>query len=39
MQPINQNNGCTLKPLIILVFLDYFYIMQPMQPIFLKKYK
>nr|DAQ53718.1 MAG TPA: hypothetical protein [Caudoviricetes sp.] len=38
MQPINRKNGCTLKPLIILTFLYYFYIMQPMQPIFYKKY-
>nr|DAJ87619.1 MAG TPA: hypothetical protein [Caudoviricetes sp.]DAX62497.1 MAG TPA: hypothetical protein [Caudoviricetes sp.] len=38
MQPINRKNGCTLKPLIILTFLYYFYIMQPINRYFLKKY-
>lgn len=38
MHPINQKNGCTHKPLVLLVFIKCFYIMQPIQPIFYKKY-
>nr|DAY24603.1 MAG TPA: hypothetical protein [Caudoviricetes sp.] len=38
MHPINRKNGCTPKPLVLLVLLSVFYIMQPIQPIFYKKY-